>query len=182
MREVDRVAIEETGPNLFQRMENAGRGLAVTALEMLDDLGDGPVVVLAGTGGNGGGGITAGRHLANRDVDVLVTVSDPTSLGEVPAFIRLSSGPDLIGTIHGDVDRVLRQLVSRDPRLAALSRRDVRGRGTYHVRQPTVAETDPQLLDEIPGRGAAAQANGHPAFDEVGGRYSSDPFLLFTAE
>jgi NAD(P)H-hydrate epimerase len=86
MREVDRVAIEETGPNLFQRMETAGRGLAVIALEMLDDLGDGPVVVLAGTGGNGGGGITAGRHLANRDVDVLVTVTDPTSLGEVPAF------------------------------------------------------------------------------------------------
>lgn len=86
MREVDRVAIEETGPNLFQMMENAGRGLAVIALEMLDDLGDGPVVVLAGTGGNGGGGITAGRHLANRDVDVLVTVTDPTSLGEVPAF------------------------------------------------------------------------------------------------
>jgi NAD(P)H-hydrate epimerase len=67
-------------------METAGRGLAVIALEMLDDLGDGPVVVLAGTGGNGGGGITAGRHLANRDVDVLVTVTDPTSLGEVPAF------------------------------------------------------------------------------------------------
>ena len=38
MREVDRVAIEETCPNLFQMMENAGRGLAVTALEMLDDL------------------------------------------------------------------------------------------------------------------------------------------------
>jgi NAD(P)H-hydrate epimerase len=28
MREVDRIAIEETGPNLFQMMENAGRNLA----------------------------------------------------------------------------------------------------------------------------------------------------------
>ena len=98
------------------------------------------------------------------------------------AFDQIEFGIDLIGTIHGDVDRVLRQLLSRDPRLAALSRRDVRGRDTYHVRQPTVAETDPQLLDEIPGRGAAAQANGHPALDKVGGRYSGDPFLLFTPE
>jgi NAD(P)H-hydrate epimerase len=32
MREVDRVAVEETGPNLFQMMENAGRGLALAAL------------------------------------------------------------------------------------------------------------------------------------------------------
>ena len=35
MREVDRVAIEETAPNLFQMMENAGRSLAETAIEML---------------------------------------------------------------------------------------------------------------------------------------------------
>lgn len=57
MREVDRVAMEETGPNLFQMMENAGRDLALLAIEVL-----GPgwnktrVVVLAGVGGNGGGG------------------------------------------------------------------------------------------------------------------------------
>ena len=29
MREVDRIAMEETGPNLFQMMENAGRNLAL---------------------------------------------------------------------------------------------------------------------------------------------------------
>ena len=28
MREVDRIAVEELGPNLFQMMENAGRNLA----------------------------------------------------------------------------------------------------------------------------------------------------------
>ena len=62
MREVDRVAVEETGPNLYQMMEHAGRSLALTALEMATD--DGPIVVLAGTGGNGGGGLAAARHLA----------------------------------------------------------------------------------------------------------------------
>lgn len=86
MREVDRLAVEETGPNLYQMMENAGRSLALTVLE---HLGAGwatdPVVVLAGTGGNGGGGICAARHLANRGVDVTLVVSDPDGLGGVPA-------------------------------------------------------------------------------------------------
>jgi NAD(P)H-hydrate epimerase len=35
MREIDRIAVEETGPNLFQMMENPGRGLAKLALELL---------------------------------------------------------------------------------------------------------------------------------------------------
>ena len=35
MREVDRIAIEETGPNLFQMMENAGRNLADLTMDIL---------------------------------------------------------------------------------------------------------------------------------------------------
>jgi len=34
MREVDRIAMEETGPNLYQMMENAGRNLALQAIEV----------------------------------------------------------------------------------------------------------------------------------------------------
>ncbi len=34
MREVDRVAIEEVGPNLYQMMENAGRNLASMCVEI----------------------------------------------------------------------------------------------------------------------------------------------------
>ncbi len=81
MGEVDRVAIEETGPNLFQMMENAGRNLALTVIDELDSgwLTE-PVCVLAGTGGNGGGGICAARHLANRGADVTVVVSKPENL------------------------------------------------------------------------------------------------------
>ncbi len=86
MREVDRVATAEVGPNLYQMMENAGRNLASLCVEML---GDGwtaaPVVVLAGAGGNGGGGICAARHLANHGGDVTLVVSDPTHLTGVPA-------------------------------------------------------------------------------------------------
>ena len=85
MREVDRVAIDEVGPNLFQMMENAGRGLAELALERLGAAwASTPIVVLAGTGGNGGGGICAARHLANRGADVTVVVTDVSKLTPVP--------------------------------------------------------------------------------------------------
>lgn len=85
MREVDRVAIEEVGPNLFQMMENAGRNLALSAIDLLgSDWQRSVIVVLAGTGGNGGGGIAAARHLANRGAHVTVAVTDRARLGPVP--------------------------------------------------------------------------------------------------
>ena len=86
MLEVDRIAIEETGPNLYQMMENAGRNLSMVARSMLDGtLASRTIVVLAGTGGNGGGGITAGRHLQNHGGNVTVVVTDQSRLGDVPA-------------------------------------------------------------------------------------------------
>lgn len=89
MREVDRVAIEITGPNIFQMMENAGRNLASLTI---DKLGGGwreaRIMILAGTGGNGGGGICAARHLANRGANVRLCLSDEENLGEAPSFQR----------------------------------------------------------------------------------------------
>jgi NAD(P)H-hydrate epimerase len=79
MREVDRVAIEEVGPNLYQMMENAGRNLASMCVEMLGQAwARSPVVVLAGTGGNGGGGICAARHLANHGGQVTLVTTMPS--------------------------------------------------------------------------------------------------------
>ena len=72
MREVDRLMVEEAGISLPQMMENAGRSLA--AVVMTRDPGS-PVTVLAGSGGNGGGGLVAARHLTNRGVDVAVTMA-----------------------------------------------------------------------------------------------------------
>lgn len=86
MREVDRIATTQVGPNLYQMMENAGRNLAALCAELLGDgWNTAPIMVLAGTGGNGGGGICAARHLANHGGDVTVLVSDPTRLSGVPA-------------------------------------------------------------------------------------------------
>jgi NAD(P)H-hydrate epimerase len=87
MREVDRLAVEETGPNLYQMMENAGRNLSAVALEMLGGgYADSRILVLAGTGGNAGGGMCAARHLANRGVPVVLCLADPTGLSEVPKW------------------------------------------------------------------------------------------------
>lgn len=81
MREVDRIAIEGHSPNLFQMMENAGRSLALAAI---DHLGpgwrDARIAVCAGSGGNGGGGICAARHLANHGGDVVVILAEPARL------------------------------------------------------------------------------------------------------
>lgn len=82
MIEVDRIMIEDLRIELIQMMENAGRNLASL---VIDRFAPASVTVLAGSGGNGGGGLVAARHLANRGVDVSVTVAKPASLGPVPA-------------------------------------------------------------------------------------------------
>lgn len=74
MREVDRVMVEELGVEIVQMMEHAGRAVAQVALEHFDPS---AATVLAGKGGNGGGGMAAARHLANRGVAVTVTTTRP---------------------------------------------------------------------------------------------------------
>jgi len=89
MIEVDRIAVEETGPNLFQMMENAGRNLALSAIDMLgENWKDAKIVILSGTGGNGGGGICAARHLANRNVNITLCITNIEKLREVPKYQR----------------------------------------------------------------------------------------------
>ena len=67
VRELDRRAIEDFGLPGVVLMENAGRGAAALALEMLGPS-RGPVVILAGRGNNGGDGYVLARHLANAGV------------------------------------------------------------------------------------------------------------------
>lgn len=87
MREVDRLLIETYGVALLQTMENAGRNLALVAKTMLDDdLEDRPIVVLAGRGNNGGGGLVAARHLLNWGAWVQIVCTHPAdAYAGVPA-------------------------------------------------------------------------------------------------
>jgi NAD(P)H-hydrate epimerase len=72
MREVDRAMVEDLHIELAQMMENAGRSLTDLAQRLF---GPASATVLAGRGGNGGGGLVAARHLANRGVAVTVTLA-----------------------------------------------------------------------------------------------------------
>ena len=87
MREVDRAMVQDFGILLVQMMENAGRGLAHLARSRFLD-GDPAgkrILVLAGTGGNGGGGLVCARWLHNWGAEVLVWLTaSPSQLAEVP--------------------------------------------------------------------------------------------------
>jgi NAD(P)H-hydrate epimerase len=74
MIEVDRLMIEEFEIELIQMMENAGRNLALLARTRYLKNSD-KVIVLAGTGGNGGGALVCARRLCSwgYQVDVAVT-------------------------------------------------------------------------------------------------------------
>jgi len=71
VRAVDRAAIVEYGIPGVVLMENAARGLAVEALDMLGAA-TGSVVIVCGTGNNGGDGWALARHLHNAGVRVTV--------------------------------------------------------------------------------------------------------------
>jgi NAD(P)H-hydrate epimerase len=90
MREVDRLMVEDYQIALLQMMENAGRSLAAVARAQLGGTVAGTrVVVLVGTGNNGGGGLVAARHLANAGADVRVALSQPPPLpGAIPEHQR----------------------------------------------------------------------------------------------
>ncbi|MEM9655270.1 MAG: NAD(P)H-hydrate epimerase [Actinomycetota bacterium] len=82
MMEVDRVMVEDLRIGLIQMMENAGRNLASLIVSRYRPE---TVTVLAGSGGNGGGGLVAARHLANHGVTVAVVLSRlPGALTGVP--------------------------------------------------------------------------------------------------
>lgn len=80
MAEVDRLAVGRYGVDLLQMMELAGSHLAeVVRLEIGGDLRGRVVMVAAGTGNNGGGGLAAARHLANRGAAVHVVLARPAA-------------------------------------------------------------------------------------------------------
>jgi NAD(P)H-hydrate epimerase len=94
MREVDRIAVEDFGLGILQMMENAGRNLASLALRIAKgnqaahrDL---KFVIAAGTGGNGGGGLCAARHLHNRGFSVALLLTKPVESYSGPAGVQLN--------------------------------------------------------------------------------------------
>src|SRR5574341_389235 len=87
MIEVDRLMAEEWGISLVQMMENAGRHFAELARRQMGGTVQGrKVIILCGNGNNGGGGMTAARHLHNWGAQVeAILVGDGDELKEIPA-------------------------------------------------------------------------------------------------
>jgi NAD(P)H-hydrate epimerase len=125
MREVDRIAVEDFGLGILQMMENAGRNLALNVVDMLglaevsrhpasSDVGPGQrpeVAILAGSGGNGGGGLCCARHLHNRGFRVSVLLTrDPAELSGAAAHqLRILRAAGIEPVELADADEVLRR-------------------------------------------------------------------------
>lgn len=160
MRLVDRIAIEHHAPNLFQMMENAGRSMA---LSVIDRLGPGwpdlPILVLAGPGGNGGGGICAARHLANHGGDVVLVLSDdsvlsPVTQQQLGVFAKTPGRIGEIGSIRPGVvvDALIGYGLRGAPRPAA--RKLIESVG--EIPAPVVSLDVPSGLDSTTGEAAGA--------------------------
>ena len=86
MIEVDRLMIEEFGILLIQMMENAGLQLADLVRRFGATKPAQPVLVLCGSGNNGGGGLVAARRLHAWGVPVsVVLAAAPAEFEGVPA-------------------------------------------------------------------------------------------------
>lgn len=156
MREVDRVAVEDLDLLLIQMMENAGVRLADLALRRFQP---GAVAVLCGRGGNGGGGLVAARHLANRGVRVAVTLGEDRSrLGEVPghqlAILERMDVPIVPEPVEAEL--VLDALIGYS------LRGDPRGRAAELIRWANEQEAPVCSLDVPSGLDATSGDTGDP--------------------
>jgi NAD(P)H-hydrate epimerase len=151
MAAVDRVAVDEFGLALLSMMENAGRGL-------VERSGIGPgnrVVVLAGPGGNGGGGLVAARHLHNRGVVVSVVLDRP------PAELSGAAARQWSVLDHAGVDQTVGPpLPDTDVVLDALL-----GYGLQGAPRGTAAE----IIDAVPGGDAVVSLDVPSGVDATTG-------------
>ena len=176
MREVDRIAVSETGPSLVQMMENAGRNLAELVMETSpSDWSDREIVVLAGTGGNGGGGIAAGRHLTNHGGRVATFITNSARLAAVPSKqlgIFKAAGGRVGDGMPEDADLVIDAVIGYS--LQGAPRENARAFINWANRNdaPVISLDIPSGLnattEETPGEAVAANATMTLALPKIG--------------
>ena len=130
MTRVDEIAIQEFGINMLQMMELAGYQLAQLSTNYLDS--NSKVLVLIGTGHNGGGGLVTVKHLYNWGFSPSVYLLSPdikplsvhqldilskTSINilrEEPSFAEFDLIIDAIlgYNIQGDVDETVKEIIN----------------------------------------------------------------------
>jgi NAD(P)H-hydrate epimerase len=199
MIEVDRAMMEDFGIELVQMMEHAGRNLA--HLARVRFLGGDPrrkeVVVLAGTGGNGGGALVCARRLHNYGARVRVFVTKPDAcFKSIPAHqlqilhrmkvpvdpgnkVHESESPDLIidgligyslkGAPRDATAELIRWANSQGAPILALDAPSGVDTGTGTVFNPAISATATMTL-ALPKEGLRAPG----ARDHVGELYLAD--------
>ncbi len=114
VRAVDRAAIDEYGIPGVVLMENAARALAVETLAMMPKTA-GLVVIVCGSGNNGGDGWALARHLHNAGSDVRIApLGEPREGGDAAVNCRICRNmnlreivPDDLPAHLGDCDLVV---------------------------------------------------------------------------
>jgi NAD(P)H-hydrate epimerase len=107
-------------------MEQAGSHLAeLTRAELGGDLRGRRIVVAVGPGNNGGGGLAAARHLANRGASVRVVLSRPVNRMSEPARRQLTTLLEMsveccVAIYDVPADEIDREFASADAVIDAL--------------------------------------------------------------
>ena len=153
MRDVDRAVIA-IGLSLTRMMENAGGALAGLACAMLGgDVAQRQITVLAGRGGNGGGGLVAARRLigwgAHVDIRLASTPEElaPVPLEQLRLIERMSAsltvGADGLAPPELFIDAILGYRQKGDPRgLATELIAATRGASVLSLDVPSGLELD----------------------------------------
>ncbi len=186
MVEVDRVMVDDLHIELIQMMENAGRNLAQLIIDRFAPL---SVTVLAGSGGNGGGGLVAARHLANRGVDVTATLTaDSDSLTPVTAHqldvLSRMGVPVSAEPVHADVavDAMIGYGLKGPPRGRSVELIE----GIADIGDHVVSLDNPSGLNvtdgSVPGAAVHAHATLTLALPKIGLRSSSLVGELYVAD
>jgi ADP-dependent NAD(P)H-hydrate dehydratase / NAD(P)H-hydrate epimerase len=170
MREIDRWAIEVIGIPALCLMENAGRMVAEEARKILKRR-PGEVVVVCGSGNNGGDGLAAVRHLKNSGAAVtIVMAAERSRLSEEALIHYLVAGHLGIPVLSADrkgLAALRRAVLIIDALLGVGLARDVAGAlgrviDTVNASRAVVLAVDvPSGLDATTGcvRGKAVKAD-----------------------
>lgn len=171
MREVDRLMVEEYGITLLQMMENAGRSLARLAIRQTGTAAGRRFAVLAGKGGNGGGGLVAARHLHNSGGDVRVILAVRTDelsqAAAQQALILSRMGLDVVESETLEQERIEGLIADADAVIDALIgyslAGDPRGEAARLIAAANVCDRPVLSLDTPSGVDAGSGAVFGPA-------------------
>jgi len=187
MIEVDRVMIEDLRIELIQMMENAGRNLAELVLRL-----HAPscALVMVGSGGNGGGGMVAARHLANRGVEVQVlatrSLEDLTGVPRQQMDALSRMGVPVVDSVAGEPSVIVDALIGYSLRGAPQGRAQQLIRWANESSQPVVSLDAPSGLDvtdgSTPGVVIDADATLTLALPKVGLKGSPHVGELYVAD